>query len=231
MAKYRGFSIVLHDVHKGQQAKSDVQDKVQTLSWRQFVIAEEPYVHQDGSHIHLFLQLRSPRTFKSVLGDMVSFWKSGRVQVDVMRGAMTDGCKYVMEGQSKKDSKDFDPLPIIFLDAANANVVGVQAKVVLIEDLKYFFCRECNTLFCSHYDDLECKVIDWPESKCFVKGSEAGNPWSHETCKSEGAMKAGPEGPFTQNGKGPSVARHPGSEATIIFSGESIHQDATCSNS
>jgi hypothetical protein len=159
MSKHRGFSIVLHDVHKGLQTKADVQAKVQLCQWRQYVIAEEPYNHQEGSHIHLFLQLKNPVYFTAVLKTWCTWWKSGRVQVDAMKGSMVQACKYLMEGQSKKDSKEFDPKPIIMLDQMDAEEVGVDAQVITYGDLlegRYKCLQECGSRFECFMGHDEC---------------------------------------------------------------------------
>ena len=75
--KIRGFTVVLHDVHKGIQAKADVENKIKTMPFRQYVIAEEPYNHQEGSHIHIFIQLKNPIHFTSALKFWCTWWKSG----------------------------------------------------------------------------------------------------------------------------------------------------------
>jgi hypothetical protein len=139
--KIRGFSVVLHDVHKGLQTKADVESKVLTLKWRQFVIAEEPYNHQEGSHIHLFLQLENPVHFSAFLKLFCVWWKSGRVQIDQMRGSLAQGCKYVMENHTQKD-KYTDPNPIIRLDIKNAKEVGVEATVVTRQEYIQHYCHD-----------------------------------------------------------------------------------------
>lgn len=130
MTKCRGFSIVLHDVHKGLQAKEDVDSKVQTLPWRQYVIAEELYNHQEGSHIHVFIQLRNPVHFISMLKIWCAWWKSGRVQVDQLRGSMAQACIYITPG-CKKD-KHLDEAPLIRLGQEDAELANVGATVKLL---------------------------------------------------------------------------------------------------
>jgi len=137
MAKFHGFSIVLHDLHKGIQTKNDVANFIKSAKSpaTEYVVAEEPYDHidprtgllQDGSHIHVFIRYKSRLSFKSVLSQWCNLWSSGRVEVKVQRGSMASGCKYVVEGLSKKD-KSFDPHPIIFLDMKAANAAGVVTQ-------------------------------------------------------------------------------------------------------
>jgi len=129
MTKFRGFSIVLHDVQKGLQTKSEVEAKIKTLKWRQYVIAEEPYNHQEGSHIHVFLQLHNPVYFTAMLKLWCVWWKSGRVQVDQMRGSMAQACIYVTP-DSKKE-KHLDSEPIIMLGGEDAAAAHQDSKVEL----------------------------------------------------------------------------------------------------
>ena len=49
MARVRGFSVVLHDVHKGDLTKAHVIQQVLDLKPTQVVVAEEPYGHHEGS--------------------------------------------------------------------------------------------------------------------------------------------------------------------------------------
>jgi len=126
MTKIRGFSIVLHDVHKGLQSKEDVQAKVHTLPWEQYVIAEEKYNHQEGSHIHVFIRLKNQVHFSSMLKNWCCWWKSGRVQVDAQRGSMAEGCIYVTKSSKEKHH---DPSPIIMLGQEQAKLANVVSHV------------------------------------------------------------------------------------------------------
>jgi hypothetical protein len=138
MTKSRGFSIVLHDVHKGLVGKPEIQEKIRTLPWRQYVIAEEPYKHQEGSHIHIFLQLRNPVHFTSMLKIWCTWWKSGRVQVDVMRGSMAQATDYVNEERNEKD-KFYDESPLIYLEKSDATKAQVESRVLNELDLFNLF--------------------------------------------------------------------------------------------
>lgn len=109
----RGFLVVLHDVHKGIQTKVDVIDHVMAKKPVQAVVAEEPYGHQEGSHIHVFYRLENQSEFKAQLKYWVMFWKSGRSQVDVMRGEMSQACRYLVQESTRK-TKDCDPSPFMY---------------------------------------------------------------------------------------------------------------------
>mgnify|MGYP003333510511 CR=1 FL=1 len=69
----------------------------------QCVVAQEAYNHQDGFHIHIFYRLKHQAAFKPQLNYWVTFWKSGRVQVDVMKGQMDQACKYLVADKTQKD--------------------------------------------------------------------------------------------------------------------------------
>lgn len=109
----RGFLVVLHDVHKGSLTKADVVQHLHKKELTQAVVAQEPYSHQDGFHIHIFYRLKSQSDFKAQLKHWTQFWLHGRVQVDVMRGTMAEACRYLMQDQTKKE-KDCDPQPYYF---------------------------------------------------------------------------------------------------------------------
>lgn len=144
--KIRGFCIVLHDVQKGNQGKYEVLAKVQRDDARQYVIAEELYNHQDGSHIHIFIQYKTPRHFNAILKTWCTWWKSGRVQVDQLRGELHQGCKYLMQNQNnKKKDKYYDQNPIIYLDVKNSKEVNQIPATATHQDIieHTYNCLEC----------------------------------------------------------------------------------------
>jgi len=106
----RGFLVVLHDAHLGTQGKQSVIDHLLLKEPEQAVVALEPYEHQEGNHIHIFYRLKSQSDFKTQLKHWALWWKSGRTQVDVMRGQIAQACRYLMQDQTKKDkSCDVSP--------------------------------------------------------------------------------------------------------------------------
>lgn len=109
----RGFLIVLHDSHLGTQGKQEAIDHLRLKEPVQAVVAHEPYEHQEGNHIHIFYRLKSQSDFKAQLKHWVLWYKSGRVQVDIMRGEISQACRYLMQDQTKKD-KTCDPSPWFF---------------------------------------------------------------------------------------------------------------------
>jgi hypothetical protein len=109
----RGFLVVLHDAHLGTQGKQMAQDHVMLKEPVQAVVALEPYEHQEGHHIHIFYRLKSQSDFKTQLKHWALWWKSGRVQVDVMRGEISQACRYLMQSATKKD-KTCDPSPWLY---------------------------------------------------------------------------------------------------------------------
>lgn len=110
MTRGRGFSVVLHDVHKGTQGKAEVIAHLKLKEPIQAVVAQENYNHQEGSHIHVFYRLANPSEFKAQLKHWTLWYTHGRVQVDIMRGEMAQACRYLMQDETKKD-KDCDPSP------------------------------------------------------------------------------------------------------------------------
>lgn len=109
----RGFLVVLHDAHLGTQGKQCAIDHLQLKEPVQAVVAYEPYEHQEGNHIHIFYRLKSQSDFKSQLKHWALWYKSGRVQVDIMRGEISQACRYLMQDQTKKE-KNCDPSPWFF---------------------------------------------------------------------------------------------------------------------
>ncbi len=101
--------MVLHDVQKGTISKSDVISQLMELKPVQAVVAQEDYNHQEGNHIHVFYRFNTEKTFNTQLKYWVKFWTSGRVQCDVMRGTMSQSCKYLIAGQTKDKFTDVQP--------------------------------------------------------------------------------------------------------------------------
>lgn len=101
MTKARGFSLVLHDVQNGIKTKADVILYLRELALEKAVVAEEPYNHQVGSHIHIFYRLANQAHFTAQLKYWTKWWTAGRVQLDVMRGEIAQACKYLQEGKEK----------------------------------------------------------------------------------------------------------------------------------
>lgn len=110
MSRARGFSVVLHDVQAGSQTKAEAVAHVMAKNPVQCVVAEEPYGHQAGSHIHLFYRIENPSKFKTQLDYWLTFWRAGRVQVDIMRGTIAQACRYLMEDYHSGD-EGYDPEP------------------------------------------------------------------------------------------------------------------------
>ena len=113
----RGFLVVLHDAHLGTQSKQCVIDHLRLKEPVQAVVAREPYEHQEGLHIHIFYRLQNQSDFKAQLKHWALWYKAGRVQVDIMRGEISQACRYLMQDQTKKD-KNCDPSPWFYPSAA-----------------------------------------------------------------------------------------------------------------
>ena len=173
MTKCRGFSIVLHDVHKGLQTKAEVQAKIKTLPWHQYVIAEEPYNHQEGSHIHVFLQLKNPVHFTSALKLWCTWWKSGRVQVDQLRGSMAQACVYITPNSAKDKHLDLDP--IIMLGAEDAEKANVKSDVILFPTCDHHKYNQWTRAL-----DLcdSCLQAKWPQVLKFIFPDHSTNALS-----------------------------------------------------
>jgi len=91
----RTFSVVIHDLHTGSKAKLEKEINELEPDWS--LIAEEPYNHQDGSHLHLFIKYNQPRAKSKVLRFIQKLDLGGRVQVDIGRGNFNECKKYITD--------------------------------------------------------------------------------------------------------------------------------------
>lgn len=96
----RTFSIVIHDVKPG--SKVQLEKKINDLEPDWSLIAEEPYNHQDGSHIHLFIKYNQPKAKSQILKFVQRLDLGGRVQVDIGRGDFNECRKYIVDPDKKK---------------------------------------------------------------------------------------------------------------------------------
>lgn len=96
----RKFSIVIHDVEPS--AKQILQDKVNDLEPDWSLIALEPYNHQEGHHLHLFIKYHKPKAKSKVLQYLQRLELGGRVQVDVGRGDFEQCRKYLVDPDKEK---------------------------------------------------------------------------------------------------------------------------------
>lgn len=100
------FSIVIHDVKPGVKDRLEaVISAIFEPEW--FLVAEEKYNHQEGSHIHVFLQYNrsSFQAKSSVLKKMESLNLGGRVQVDYGKGSF-EQCEKYLQGHTKEKHID-----------------------------------------------------------------------------------------------------------------------------
>lgn len=101
----RKFSVVIHDVKP--ESKSILEKEINYLSPDWYLIAEEPYNHQIGFHIHLFIKYNQPRSKFRVLKFIQDLNLGGRVQVDIGRGDFNECKKYITDPEKiKKLDKD-----------------------------------------------------------------------------------------------------------------------------
>lgn len=96
----RKFSIVIHDVEPS--AKDILQKKVTDLQPDWSLIAMEPYNHQEGYHIHLFIKYQQPKAKSVVLKYVQDLDLGGRVQVDIGRGDFDQCRKYIVDPDKEK---------------------------------------------------------------------------------------------------------------------------------
>jgi len=96
----RKFSIVIHDVKPN--SKQRLEQEINSLSPDWFLIAQEKYDHQDGSHIHLFLKYAQPKSKFTVLKFIQELDLGSRVQVDIGRGDFEQCKKYITDPDKLK---------------------------------------------------------------------------------------------------------------------------------
>lgn len=97
----RQFSIVIHDVKP--QAKAYFEKLLPPLMLDWFLVAEEAYTHQSGTHIHIFLRYAHPQAKFRILEWIQKQEQGGRVQVDIGRGAFQQCKKYLVDPDKEKN--------------------------------------------------------------------------------------------------------------------------------
>lgn len=103
------------------------------LDWS--LVAEEPYNHQAGSHIHIFLKYPNPQAKFRILDYIQKQKQGGRVQVDIGRGAFQE-CKKYLTNPDKEKLVDND---------INENTTNLTLTEKYPEQSDK--CIKCNMLF------------------------------------------------------------------------------------
>lgn len=99
----RKYSIVIHDVLEEDDPKNILKQWVIVKSPRYYMIALEPYGHQQGHHMHLFIEFIQLLAKFSILKELQQLFK-GRIQVDIGRGSRDDCLKYLTDPDKSKDT-------------------------------------------------------------------------------------------------------------------------------
>jgi len=108
--KHRQFSITIQNVDK-QKTQDKLLELVETF--KEYSYSVEPYNHQEGHHLHLFVQYPNQRYYKAVLKQMEE-WKVsiladrppdetrewGRVHLEIQKGTL-DQCEAYLKGETK----------------------------------------------------------------------------------------------------------------------------------
>ena len=144
----RTFSVVIHDVHTASKAK--LEQKINELQPDWSLIAEEPYNHQDGSHIHLFIKYNQPKAKSSILKFVEKLDLGGRVQVDIGRGDFNECKKYIT-----------DPDKLKYLDNNISENVRLLSSVERYPDQTQI-CPQCN----KRYWDPPDRCFKFVSSSC-----------------------------------------------------------------
>jgi len=108
--KHRQFAITIQNVDN-QKTQDKLKDLVQTF--KEYSYSVEPYNHQEGFHLHLFVQYPNQRYYKAVLKFMED-WKVsiladrppdetrewGRVHIEIQKGTLNQ-CEAYLKGETK----------------------------------------------------------------------------------------------------------------------------------
>lgn len=136
-ARYRGYSVVLHDVSPDH--KSIIQAHVEGFQPSWSLVAMEPYNHQEGFHCHIFFQYQNPRSFKQTLQHWLDFGKeldAGRVQVDIARGTYLQ-CKKYLENPDKDKLLDTEVAQILNHDRRTERSCHTTCPICQTKYFKY----------------------------------------------------------------------------------------------
>ena len=108
--KHRQFSITIQNVDQ-QKTQAKLLDLVK--NYKEYSYSIEPYNHQEGFHLHLFVQYPNQRYYKAVLKEFEK-WKVdiladrpqgetrewGRVHLEIQKGTL-DQCEAYLKGETK----------------------------------------------------------------------------------------------------------------------------------
>ncbi len=134
----RKYSIVIHDVIYETDPKNTLKQWVIVRSPKYYMIALEPYNHQEGHHLHLFIEFTNPQSKFNILKELQRLYK-GRIQVDLGRGSREDCLKYLTDPDKSKDTDtniiDEVGIPKIRVHNHDTSIKGDRSK-----------CPRCNWL-------------------------------------------------------------------------------------
>jgi len=108
--KHRQFSITIQNVDK-EKTQAKLKELVDTF--KEYSYSIEPYNHQEGHHLHLFIQYPNQRYYKAVLKEYEK-WKVniladrpqgeerqwGRVHLEIQKGTL-EQCEAYLKGETK----------------------------------------------------------------------------------------------------------------------------------
>ena len=113
LERNRKYSIVIHDVEVDEDPKATLKLWVISLVPIYYMIALEPYEHQEGFHMHLFVQFSNQMSKFKMLKTLETLFK-GRIQIDPGRGSRDECIRYIT-----------DPLKTKSVDTNIINEVGI----------------------------------------------------------------------------------------------------------
>lgn len=105
LERNRKYSIVIHDVIVNDEVnpRNPLKDWVILKAPKYYMIALEKYNHQEGYHLHLFIEFKHTLSKFKILRELGRIY-NGRIQVDPGRGSRDDCLKYLTDPEKSKDT-------------------------------------------------------------------------------------------------------------------------------
>lgn len=101
LERNRKYSIVIHDVDLEEDPKEVLKLWVISLAPRYYMIALEPYGHQEGYHMHLFVEFSNQMSKFKMLRTLELLF-TGRIQIDPGRGSRDECLRYITDPKKTK---------------------------------------------------------------------------------------------------------------------------------
>ena len=139
MTKIRQFFFTLHK--SSQDEKLQAVEYCRTLKPNWFMVALEPYLDKEGSHLHIMFQLKNPRSPQAVKADVMKRFSKSSSDCfqQAGKGRFSDNKNYIIcetAGEHKDDPKVLDPEPIIWPEDYQEEAPRRSDADSVIEDIR-----------------------------------------------------------------------------------------------